>query len=30
VREDLRGSGWYIDLYQVGVNGSRTAAGELG
>lgn len=28
-REDLRGKrGWYIDLYQVGANGSRTALGE--
>lgn len=28
-REDLRGKrGWYIDLYQVGANGTRTALGE--
>jgi type IV pilus assembly protein PilY1 len=28
-REDLRGKrGWFIDLYQVGANGSRTALGE--
>lgn len=28
-REDLRGKrGWFIDLYQVGTNGSQTALGE--